>query len=290
VGAFEVLNKADGAHYTEDDLIILEMLAELACSALQNNLLEKRVLKSLQETSELDRLKRDFIGITSHELRTPLGLILGHATFLRELLDSPYHDHVDTIIRNADKLKTIIDGLSRLDDHENHTARLHPGMFSVRQMVRDTSADFQEFAGQRKITLEAVLGEDELLVQADGNKIAIALGNLVKNALTFTNENGQVRITARAVSGFVQVSVIDDGIGIAADALPHVFDRFFQVEPHLTRRYGGMGLGLSVARDMIELHGGRIWAESEPGSGSTFSFLLPRDLPPPPESASPFES
>jgi signal transduction histidine kinase len=143
--------------------------------------------------------------------------------FPRELLICPTMT-TWTLIRTPSS-RSIIDGLSRLDDHENHTARLHPGMFSVRQMVRDTSADFQEFAGQRKITLEAVLGEDELLVQADGNKIAIALGNLVKNALTFTNENGQVRITARAVSGFVQVSVIDDGIGILPTPC-RVFERY----------------------------------------------------------------
>ena len=290
VGAFEVLNKANEAHYTEEDLIILEMLAELACSALENDLLEKRVIKSLQETTELDRLKRDFIGITSHELRTPLGLILGHATFLRELLDSPYHEHVDTIIRNADRLKEIIEGLATLDDHENRTARLRTGMVSISQLARDTAAAFQEFARHRNISLEAAPGNDELLVQADGNKIAIALGNLVKNALTFTEENGHVRITAQAVPGYVKVSVIDDGIGIPAAALPHVFERFYQVESHLTRRYGGMGLGLSVARDMIEMHGGQIWAESEQGSGSNFSFLLPREAPAPQESAPPFLS
>ncbi len=91
----------------------------------------------------------------------------------------------------------------------------------------------------------------------------------------FTNQGGHVFVTGELVPGYVKVSVIDDGIGIPAKDLPHIFDRFFQVESHLTRRHGGMGLGLSVAKVMIEMHGGRIWAESMEGKGSNFTFLLP---------------
>ena len=186
---------------------------------------------------------------------------------------------MDTIIRNADKLKEIIEELAKVDHLENRAVRVHPGQVSVRQLVQEVAVSFEEFARQKRISLEASLGDDELFVHGDGNKVGIALSNLVKNALVFTNENGRVRITAEAVPGYVQVSVSDDGIGIPSAALPRVFERFYQAEPHLTRRYGGMGLGLSVAKDMIELHGGRIWAESVEGSGSTFTFLLPRESP-----------
>jgi signal transduction histidine kinase len=129
---------------------------------------------------------------------------------------------------------------------------------------------------QKGVTLKAELQRgEELLVDADGGKISIVLSNLVKNAITFTNHGGHVRIRGGLESGFVKVSVEDNGVGIPARDLPRVFERFYQVESHLTRKHGGMGLGLSVAKVMIEMHGGRIWAESKEGAGSRFIFLLP---------------
>lgn len=277
IGVFEALNKTGDADYTEGDVTLLETLGTLACSILENDLLERRVQNSLRETSHLDRLKSDFIAITSHELRTPLGLILGHATFLREMLEAQYAEQVEAIIRNASKLKDIVDSLSSANNYQSGTARLRQGLVDLRQVAGEVATSFEQMARQRNISLAVEAEEGELSVAGDGTKIAIALSNLVKNALTFTNENGHVTIRVQSVPGFVQVSVIDDGIGIPAADLPRIFERFFQVESHLTRRYGGMGLGLSVAHSMIEIHGGRIWAESVEGRGSTFSFLLPVD-------------
>ena len=277
IGVFEALNKTGDADYTEGDVTMLETLGALACSILENDLLERRVQNSLRETSHLDRLKSDFIAITSHELRTPLGLILGHATFLHEMLDRQYAEQVEAIIRNASKLKDIVDSLSSANNYQAGTARLRQGRVDLRQVAAEVAASFEQMAGQRGISLTTEADEGDLSVGGDATKIAIALSNLVKNALTFTNENGHVVIRLKSVPGFVQVSVADDGIGIPAADLPRIFERFFQVESHLTRRYGGMGLGLSVARSMVEMHGGRIWAESVEGQGSTFSFLLPLD-------------
>jgi len=113
-------------------------------------------------------------------------------------------------------------------------------------------------------------------LDADEVKLGIALSNLVKNAVQFTEPGGSVTVKLEEEeAGYVKVSVIDDGIGITSKDLPRVFERFFQAESHLTRRYGGMGLGLAVAKAMIEIHNGRIWVESEEGKGSTFVFLLP---------------
>ena len=220
-------------------------------------------------------LKSDFIAITSHELRTPLGLILGHATFLRELLGKEYHEQIDMIIKNASRLKEIIESLASVDNYQSGAARIRQGTVSIARVVEDVVASFSDMASQRNITLKADPGRDDLRVEVDGGKIAIALSNLVKNAIMFTDENGHVFVTGELVPGYVKVSVVDDGIGIPAKDLPYIFDRFFQVESHLTRRHGGMGLGLSVAKAMIEMHGGRIWAESMEGKGSNFTFLLP---------------
>ena len=277
VGVLEALNKKDNAHYTEEDLTILETLAALAAQTMKNENLQRKVRATSVELAELERLKTDFIAITSHELRTPLGLILGHATFLRELASEQYGDQIDMIVRNATKLKEIVENLSDVDNVRTGAARLRSQKVSLAKIAEDVILTFQDEAESRNITLKCEIGESPFYVNADENKLSIALSNLVKNALQFTESGGHVTVKVEEEAGYFKVSVIDDGIGIPAKDLPRVFERFFQVETHLTRRYGGMGLGLSVAKAMVELHGGRIWVESREGRGSTFIFLLPSE-------------
>ena len=274
LGVLQAVNK-NNAHYTEEDVTILEMLAAAAALAIDRNSLRHRMEASLAELSDLDRLKSDFIAITSHELRTPLGVILGHATYLRELLDPEYVDQVDAIIKNAARLKEIVESLGSMDNYRKGRSRVRQEAVSMRHIVEEVVASFDAMATERHITLQAPPASADLLVEADHTKISIALGNLVKNAITFTNDGGHILIQTQSMPGYVKVSVIDNGIGIPRKDLPRVFDRFFQVEGHLTRRHNGMGLGLSVAKVMVEMHGGRIWVESVEGKGSTFSFLLP---------------
>jgi signal transduction histidine kinase len=279
MGVFEVFNKAGDSRYTEEDIFVVETLASLATAALQNDMLEGTMVSSQDEARDLDRLKNEFIAITSHELRTPLGLILGHSTFLRELVGNEYHEQVDAIIRNATRLKEIIESLSSVDNYQTGGASLRSRKVSITRIIEDVSASFRDMSVQKGVALKVELERNQdLLVDADGSKIAIVLSNLVKNAITFTNDGGHVTIRGGLESDFVKVVVEDDGVGIPAKDLPRVFERFYQVESHLTRRHGGMGLGLSVAKVMIEMHGGRIWAESMEGMGSTFIFLLPLDM------------
>jgi signal transduction histidine kinase len=275
IGVLEALNKGDNAHYTEEDLAILSTLAALAGQAMRNVHLERKVRVARIELAELERLKTDFIAITSHELRTPLGLILGHATFLKELVGAEYESQLETIIKNATRLKDIVENLSDVDNVQAGTARIRSHKVSMTKIAEDVVLTFQDEAGAKNITLKKEWRDSPHFIDVDGVKINIALSNLVKNALQFTNPGGTVRIDVTEDAGYVKVSVSDNGVGIPARDLPKVFDRFFQVEEHLTRRHGGMGLGLSVAKSMIELHGGRIWAESEEGKGSMFTFLLP---------------
>src|SRR5574341_1120782 len=279
VGVLEALNKKDDAHYTEEDLTILETLGALAAQAMRNVDLQRKVKVARIELAELERLKTDFIAITSHELRTPLGLILGHATFLRELIGERYADQLDTIIRNATKLKDIVENLSDVDNYQTGSLRVRNHRVSLAKIAEDVVTTFQDEANSRNITLKAEIGHSPFYLDADGVKISIALSNLVKNAIQFTDSGGRVTICVDEVDDHIKVSVMDNGIGIPAKDLPRVFERFFQVETHLTRRFGGMGLGLTVAKAMIELHGGRIWAESEEGKGSKFTFLLPVNRP-----------
>jgi signal transduction histidine kinase len=279
IGVFEVINHRGMADYTEEDVAILEILAAEAAVLIYNDRLEKQVQKAHSEIAQLDRMKSDFTAIASHELRTPLGLILGHATFLREMVDAQYVEQVDTIIRAASKLKEIIEDLSNVDNFQTGMATLRNRMFSVNRLILELIDSFQEDARSKKITIRTNLHQtSELMIDGDIEKISIAVSNLIKNAIMFTNEGGHVLVQVEQVPGYVKLSVIDDGIGIPAADLTRIFERFYQVESHLTRKHGGMGLGLSVSKVMVEMHGGRIWAESEEGKGSTFTILLPLNL------------
>lgn len=274
LGVLEVLNKKDDAHYTEEDLTILETLGALAAQSMQSVDLMRKVRASKVELAELERLKSDFIAITSHELRTPLGLILGHATFLRELAGSQFSDQLDTIIRNATRLKDIVENLSDVDNFETGSARVRGDQVSMAKVAEEVVDSFRREAEQRGIELKTEIDASPFYLHGDAVKISIAMSNLVKNAVQYTESGGHITAKVEEDSGYIKVTVADDGIGIPPRELPRVFERFYQVESHLTRRYGGMGLGLAVAKSMIELHGGRIWAESS-GKGSTFTFLLP---------------
>jgi len=279
IGVFEVINHRGMADYTEEDVAILEILAAEAAVLIYNDRLEKQVQKAHSEIAQLDRMKSDFTAIASHELRTPLGLILGHATFLREMVDAQYVEQVDTIIRAASKLKEIIEDLSNVDNFQTGMATLRNRMFSVNRLILELIDSFQEDARSKKITIRTNLHQtSELMIDGDIEKISIAVSNLIKNAVMFTNEGGHVLVQVEQVPGYVKLSIIDDGIGIPAADLTRIFERFYQVESHLTRKHGGMGLGLSVSKVMVEMHGGRIWAESEEGKGSTFTILLPLNL------------
>jgi signal transduction histidine kinase len=288
MGVLEVFNKAE--RYDAEDIRILESLSSLAITALQNDALEKDLGASQKEVHDLDRMKNEFIAITSHELRTPLGLVLGHATFLRELVGDRHEEQVDAIIRSATKLKEIIESLSTVDNYQSGGASLRSRKVSVKRIIEDVTASFRDMAGQKSVTLKAeVKPGEELLLNADGNKLSVALSNLVKNAIAFTRNGGHVIVRGGLEGNSIKVSVEDDGIGIPARDLDRIFERFYQVESHLTRKHGGMGLGLSVAKAMVEHHSGRIWVESKEGMGSRFTFLLPLEAKTEePASASPF--
>jgi signal transduction histidine kinase len=281
LGALEVVNKAGDAPYTEEDLSVLETLATQAAVAMQNARLVGKLQKALTEMQNLDRMKGDFIAIASHELRTPLGLILGHASYLREYVATEHQSQLDIIVRNALRLKDIIDSISNMDNVERGVASVRSKTISIKNIVEEVRESFQEEADQKGVALNSDTGTEDLIMEGDATKINVALSNLVKNAIAFTNSGNHVSIVAEKIPDFIKVSVIDDGIGIPLKDLPHVFERFYQVESHLTRKHGGMGLGLSVAKVMVELHGGRIWVESVEGKGSTFIFLLPLDTNPP---------
>ncbi len=277
LGVIEAVNKKGMLDYNGDDATILEILAGQAALAIQNARLQTMIEKTQNEAIRLDKMKNDFIAITSHELRTPLGLILGHSFFLREMVDKKYYVQLDIIIKNAMRLKEIIENTSSVNNAQTGTAVVRRKTVSVRRLVLEIVETLRVEAKKKNISLDFDIDESDLIVDGDAEKIGISIFNIIKNAITFTNQDGHVVVVAEQVPGYVKVVVIDDGIGIPTKDIPHIFERFYQVESHLTRKHGGMGLGLSVAKMMVEMHGGRIWLESAEGKGSIFTTFFPLD-------------
>jgi signal transduction histidine kinase len=277
LGVLEAVNKLDNGHYTEDDLAILETLAAQAGVAIENARLLQNIQNANEELKRLDRMKSDFIAIASHELRTPLGLILGHATFLKELIPPKHQEQMDVIIRSAMRLKTIIEDMATIAHKEQGQSRVRREPFSMSRMIEETASGFREEAKEKDISFEFdVPDDDALMVEGDREKLDIVLTNLITNALAFTDPGGQIGVKAEGDGELVKVFVVDTGIGIPEKDIDRVFDRFYQVESHLTRKHGGMGLGLSIAKAMVDMHNGQIWCESKEGTGSLFCFIVPR--------------
>lgn len=275
VGVLEAFNKARESAYTSQDIECLEVLAAQAASAIQNQRLIQQTEKSIQQMVELDHMKNDFISIASHELRTPLGLIMGHTSFINEIATDAQKQDIEVITRSATRMKDLIDEFGDMDTFTAGMKKLKSDRVMFDPLVKHLVASFQQNAHERKVRLVHEIKQHNLAVEGDGEKITLVLRNLIKNALNFTNAGGVVKVTAEEVPGYVKLTVIDSGIGIPAAEQKKIFKRFYQVEKHLTRRHGGMGLGLSSAKEMVEMHGGKIWVESVEEKGSRFTVLIP---------------
>lgn len=276
IGVMEAVNKADKTGYTEQDVSVLSTLADYAANAVFNTLLFEEGQDWQRDQSNLEVKKSDFIAIAAHELRTPLGNILGHVAFLQEeIQDTEYQGHLEGIMKAAMRLKEIFEDLAVLDTAEAGAARVVSRQVALHKLIPQVCGFFEQDAKEKHIRLRHDIPQGDLRIEGDEEKIVIVLENLLRNALTFTDNGGLVQLKAEKLPGYVKVSVVDSGIGIPTKDLPYVFERFYQVEEHGTRRHGGLGLGLSVAKVMVELHGGDIWVESVDGRGSNFSFMLP---------------
>lgn len=281
LGVLEAINKDGDNPFTDVHLDALTALAGLAGSAVFQAKLVEETQTAYQKLAELDRLKNDFIAIASHELRTPLGLILGHSSLLREMVAVDLVDQVDVIVRSAIRLKQIVEDISSIDNIQSGVARVREQTVSIHQVIDNAIDQFKAEATRKKQVINTEIHPKANVVYGDKDKLQAVFNNLLKNAITFTPPNGQITFVVEKLPGFVKSSVMDTGIGIPPKDLRNVFDRFYQVQSHMTRKHGGIGLGLSVARDMVEMHGGRIWVESVEGQGSKFSFILPVPALPP---------
>lgn len=279
IGVLEAINKAAEEQFSREDVETLSALASQAAVAIANARLVEDLREASRRLSELDRMKSNFIAIASHELRTPLSLILGYAAVLRERLGSEAGPQLDAVLRAAMRLKQIIETMLNLRYLETGQVQLVREPFDLRLGVRNACGAYRSLAEANGLALEMRVPAEPLVVVADRDKIQLVLENLLSNAVKFTPGGGRVRVTAVQRGDQAEFAVSDTGVGIAQEALGYIFERFRQEEDHMTRRHGGMGLGLPIVRGLVELHGGRVWAESVVGRGSRFVVQLPTTAP-----------
>lgn len=278
VGVLESINKQNGS-FSDEDVNTLGILADLAGVAVERARLVEELRRANQQLAELDRLKSDFIALASHELRTPLSIILGYVSFLRDEAGPQMAKQLDSVLRAAVRLRSLMQDMFNLKYVDAGEATLNVSHFDMVDLIRDLIAQRDETAVAKQQTVNLDLPTYQLPVVADRGMMEVVITNLVNNAIKFTAEGGRIDITLEQRDSEVWLCVSDTGIGIPDEQLSRIFNRFYQVEPHLRRHYEGMGLGLAIAKELVELHQGRIWAKSRVGEGSHFFVALPLGRP-----------
>ncbi len=275
IGVLEAVNKRE-LPWTPDDINYLSIVASQAAVAIEGAQMVGALQKANEELNQLDKLKSDFIAIASHELRTPLGVILGYTSFLQETNDEEVRELATKVVASALQLRRIIEDLTNLRYMEQNESTLHRESVPLGEFLTEVIHDILSLAEAKRHRLQYAPPAAELKVLIDRIRMGMALTNVLNNALRFTPESGRIIVQTEAHANEIWVTVTDSGIGLTRDQMERVFERFYQVEDHMTRTKGGMGIGLSIARAMIEAHGGRIWASSAGlNQGSTFTLTLP---------------
>jgi len=271
----ETVNRFD-----EEDVRIQTALADQIAVAVQNARLYQQQVKTAEEARKLDRLKNEFLASMSHELRTPLNSIIGYAEVMLDGVDGELPDEamedVQAIYDSGKHLLSMINDILDLAKIEAERLELDRTALPLAVVVEEVQRATAILVKDKPVEIKVELPADLPTIYADHVRLRQILNNLVSNAVKFTSE-GYVRITAQHVPDerVVTVSVEDTGIGIAPEHIEVIFERFRQVDGSSSRRAGGTGLGLNITKRLVEMHGGRIWVESELGKGSRFSFTMP---------------
>jgi signal transduction histidine kinase len=277
--------------FTADDERTLTIAAAQAAVAIENAQLyadlkerAEKLERAYQELQKVDRLKDELVQNVSHELRTPLTFIKGYVELILDTAMGPLTDaQRDSLAIVADKtnaLSRLVSDIIYLQQIERESLHLSPQ--DMREMSRMALQSCEIAALNAGITLRLDAPDELPIILVDRDRINQVFDNLLGNAIKFSPRGGTITIHVESLGEMVQLAVSDTGLGIPADKLEKVFDRFYQVDGSATRRFGGAGLGLAIVRRIIEAHGGRIWVESEVGQGSSFKFTLPK-MPPPSE-------
>jgi signal transduction histidine kinase len=241
--------------------------------------LERKVADRTRALEVASQHKSDFLANMSHELRTPLNAIVGFSQVLKQKLfgevNEKQDEYLDDILSSADHLLALINDILDLSKVEAGQVELEVGLFSLREALERGLVMVRERATKNGVQLELALDPSVDLVEGDERRIRQVVFNLLSNAVKFTPSGGRVDVSMAKQNGEVRIAVRDTGPGIASADQERIFEEFQQARDTDGERPEGTGLGLALSRSLVELHGGRIWVESEPGEGSTFTFTLP---------------
>ncbi len=237
------------------------------------------VFHDITQFKEVDRLKSEFISQVSHELRTPLTSIKGYIDNLRDgiagALKEKQRHYLDRMARNADHLIRLITDLLDVSRIESGKMALNLTTLSLRDLVSEVISSLRPIAAEKRLEVIVKEGEAGSQVRGDYAKLEQVVVNLLDNAIKFTPPGGRITITMKHDAQYLKTSIRDSGVGIPQEKRLQIFDRFYRIEQESPSKVNGTGLGLYIAKNLIEMHGGRIWVTSEVGKGSEFSFILP---------------
>jgi signal transduction histidine kinase len=233
----------------------------------------------VERSEELERLRNNFLSIVSHELRTPLVSIKGYTELIRSGRVGEVPERLDEMLkvveRNADRLSTLTDDLLDQQRLESGRLKINPEKIKLQNIIKEVVEEVQPFIIEKNQVLNIQVPDDLAPVRADKNRMTQVLLNLLNNASKFSPPSGSISLQVREISEMVEVQVSDSGIGIAKEDIDKLFKPFPDIQK--TDYYKGTGLGLSICKGIIDLHGGRIWAESEgDGRGAKFTFTIPK--------------
>jgi signal transduction histidine kinase/HAMP domain-containing protein len=261
---------------------LMQSFADQSVIALQNARLFEEIARQRRELAQASQHKSQFLANTSHELRTPLNAILGYTELILDEIYGKLPDNIREVLQrvqsNGRHLLGLINDVLDLSKIEAGRLALSLVEYSMKEVIQTVVSATEAMASEKNLTLTTTIADDLPSGEGDERRITQVLLNLVGNAIKFT-ESGGITVSATAADGAFQVAVADTGPGIAPEDQPVVFDEFRQLDSSSTRAKGGTGLGLAISKRIVELHGGRIWVESEPGWGSCFRFTLPVRVP-----------
>jgi len=276
VGALMLENRRQPGSFVPADLSFLQALADLIALSIENARLREE-LRATQALEEANRLKAELISTLAHEMRTPLASIKGYSTALlmeEVTFDSEtQREFLQTIDKECDILQDLIHDLLESSIIDAGFLRLEPQPVMLPRLAKRVTDDVARRTQQHRFLID--FPGDFPIVDADPHRIGQVLRNLLDNAVKYSPQGGLVVVRGEVHEDEVVVSVADQGVGIAPEHLNRLFEKFFRVESGLGRHVVGSGLGLPIAHTIVESHGGRIWAESQVGQGSTFYFTLP---------------
>lgn len=274
IGILALVKRREGVSFSQGDLELLAVLASQAGVAIQNARLFTHLRNAYERLSALDHLKSEFISVVAHELRTPLAEIATYLALSQQETRGA-RPYLDGMARATERLTSLMNDITDLKFLEAGQVELRPTALSLPQLVVEVVEQLSPLATCKKQSMTTSIPDDLTTVLADGPKIQVVLRNLISNAITFSPEGGEIRIQAQANRDALHITVHDNGAGIPKDEWEWIFKPFYQVESSLRREHGGLGIGLALSKNLVELHGGRIWVESKMGKGSTFHFTIP---------------